>query len=154
MIVTANDVDVRQFCTFHVADLFLGVNVLDVQEVLQTQALTPVPLAPPEVFGLINLRGQIVTAIDLRTKLGIPPARDDEAIEPLNVVVRTRFGDAVSLLVDEIGDVMYVRQDAYEEPPPTLSAAAQDVIRGVFKLQDRLLLELDTERAIGIPDGV
>ena len=93
----------RQFCTFSVNDLLLAIDVLEVQEVIRYQDMTRVPTAPPVVRGLINLRGQIVTAIDLRRRLGLPPAGDDQ--RPMNVVVRTDDG-AVSLLVDEIGDVI------------------------------------------------
>lgn len=139
----------RQFCTFMVADLFFGVDVLDVQEVILHDDCTPVPLAPAEVSGLINLRGHIVTAIDLRRRLGMPPAGQLKTPngKPLNIVARVGNG-AVSLLVDEIGDVLYLPDDAFEEPPPTLRGPAREIIRGVYKLDKRLMLELDTERAI------
>jgi purine-binding chemotaxis protein CheW len=133
----------RQFCTFHLGDLYLGIEVLQVQEVIRAQVITRVPLAPRAVTGLINLRGQIVTAVDLRRRLGLPDR--DEAASPMNVVVRTDDG-AVSLLVDEIGDVLEVTADAFEPPPETMSPAARGLIRGVYKLQDRLLLLLDHER--------
>src|ERR1700720_824676 len=89
----------EQLSTFFVADLFFGVDVLDVQEVLRFQQMTPVPQAPEVIEGLINLRGQIVTAIDMRRRLRLPPRGGDET--PMNMVVRTGDG-AVSLLVDEI----------------------------------------------------
>src|SRR3954447_7509100 len=92
-----------QFSTFFVTDLFFGVDVLNVQEVLRFQPMTPVPQAPGVIEGLINLRGQIVTAVDMRRRLQLPP-RDEEK-SPMNIVVRTTDG-AVSLLVDEIGDVL------------------------------------------------
>ena len=137
----------RQFCTFHLGELFLGIEVLVVQEVLLSQAMTRVPLAPSAVRGLINLRGQIVTAIDLRERLGLSPL--DDARAPMNVVVRTDEG-AVSLLVDEIGDVLDVAEADYEDPPETLGPAARELIRGVYKLSDRLLLVLDTEKAVAL----
>jgi purine-binding chemotaxis protein CheW len=137
----------RQFCTFHLGNLFLGIEVLLVQEVIRAQAMTRVPLAARAVRGLINLRGQIVTAIDLRERLGLPPLEGDRA--PMNVVVRTDEG-AVSLLVDEIGDVLEVAEADYEDPPGTLDPAARELIRGVYKLSDRLLLVLDTEKALGL----
>lgn len=137
----------RQFCTFHLGDLFLGIEVLKVQEVIRAQQMTRVPLAPNAVRGLINLRGQIVTAIDLREHLGLPPRGDGRA--PMNVVVRTDEG-AVSLLVDEIADVLEVEEDQYEAPPETLRASARELIRGVYKLEGRLLLVLDTEKAIAL----
>jgi purine-binding chemotaxis protein CheW len=137
----------QQFCTFHLGDLFLGIEVLQVQEVIRAQAMTRVPLAPHAVTGLINLRGQIVTAVDLRRRLGL--ADRVEGVDAMNVVVRTDDG-AVSLLVDEIGDVLEVTADVFEPAPETLAAAARSLIRGVYKLQDRLLLVLDTERTVGL----
>jgi purine-binding chemotaxis protein CheW len=100
------------------------------------------------IQGLINLRGQIVTAIDLRRRLALPPRPDDQL--PMNVVVRGDDG-AVSLLVDGIGDVVEIEDDAYERPPETLSGTARELVTGVYKLRDRLLLILDTERAISLP---
>jgi len=136
---------VQQFCTFFLDDLFFGVEVLKVQEVLRYQEMTSVPLAPTEVSGLINLRGQIVTAIELRQRLGLPPREGDRT--PMNVIVRSDDG-AVSLLVDEIGDVVEVEQSIFERPPETISGRARDLILGVYKLDDRLLLILDTAKAI------
>ena len=135
----------QQFCTFFLNDLFFGVEVERVQEVIRFQETTGVPLAPKVVGGLINLRGQIVTALDLRRRLELPDRRDKE--EPMNVVIRTDEG-ALSLLVDEIGDVVEVEQCNFEEVPDTLSGSARELIRGAFKLKDRLLLLLDTERAV------
>ena len=132
-----------QFSTFFVADLFFGVDVLNVQEVLRFQQMTPVPRAPEMIEGLINLRGQIVTAIDMRRRLGLPPRTGDKS--PMNMVVRTSDG-AVSLLVDEIGDVLEMDAATYERPPKNLDPAAGELIRGVYKLKGRLLLVLDAER--------
>jgi purine-binding chemotaxis protein CheW len=132
-----------QFSTFFVADLFFGVDVLNVQEVLRFQQMTPVPQAPGVIEGLINLRGQIVTAIDMRRRLGLPPRTGDKS--PMNMVVRTSDG-AVSLLVDEIGDVLEMDASTYERPPTNLDPAAGELIRGVYKLKGRLLLVLDAER--------
>jgi purine-binding chemotaxis protein CheW len=109
--------------------------------------MTRVPLAPPVVRGLINLRGQIVTAIDLRRRLGLPDRAADRL--PVNVVVTTDDG-AVSLLVDEIGDVLQVPEAAFERPPDTLRGPARDLIHGAFKLDDRLLLILNTDRAVAL----
>ena len=136
----------KQFCTFSVDGLFFGVEVLQVQEVIRYQEMTPVPLAPAVVNGLINLRGQIVTAIDLRTALGLT-GRPAGSL-PMNVVVRTDDG-VVSLLVDEIGDVLNVDEASFERPPETLSGTARELITGVYKLKGRLLLILDTVRAVG-----
>lgn len=139
-----------QFSTFFVADLFFGIDVLRVQEVLRFQQMTRIPQAPDVIEGLINLRGQIVTAIDMRRRLHLPPRDGDQT--PMNIVVRTDDG-AVSLLVDEIGDVLDVDAATYERPPENLDPAARDLIRGVYKLRDRLMLVLDTERTVDLAAG-
>lgn len=141
-----------RFATFFVGDLFFGVDVLRVQEVLRTQPMTRVPRAPDVIEGLINLRGQIVTAIDLRRRLGMDP-HSAEAVASMNVVVRTEEG-AVSLLVDKIGDVLDVESEAFEPPPQNMEVGARNLIRGVYKLKNCLLLALDTEKAAEITVGV
>ena len=135
----------QQFCTFFLDGLFFGVEVEKVQEVIRHQHTTRGPLAPQVVGGLINLRGQIVTAVDLRRRLELPER--DRALAPMNVVVRTDEG-AVSLLVDEIGDVVEVKESDFEDPPDTLSGVARELIRGAYKLKDKLLLSIDTEKAL------
>ncbi|HKB00763.1 MAG TPA: chemotaxis protein CheW [Gemmataceae bacterium] len=142
--------DDRQYCTFFLDGHYFGIDVLRVQEVIRYQTMTRVPLAPPVVRGLINLRGQIVTAIDLRRRLGLPDRPDDRL--PVNVVVSTDDG-AVSLLVDEIGDVLRVPETAFETPPDTLRGPARELIRGAYKLDDRLLLILNTERAVALSNS-
>lgn len=137
----------RQYCTFHLGDGYFGIDVLKVQEVIRYQAMTRVPLAPPVVRGLINLRGQIVTALDLRRRLGLPDRPDDRL--PVNVVVQTDDG-AVSLLVDEIGDVLDVPEAAFEPPPETLRGVARDLTCGVYKLDGRLLVILDADRTVDL----
>ena len=139
-----------QFSTFFVADLFFGVDVLHVQEVLRSQQMTSVPQAPGVTEGLINLRGQIVTAIDMRRRLGLPQRAGGKM--PMNMVVRTPDG-AVSLLVDEIGDVLDMDAAGFERPPQNLNPAARELIRGVYKLEDRLLLVLDEERTVDLGVG-
>jgi purine-binding chemotaxis protein CheW len=138
----------KQFATFHLHGLFLGVDVLKVQEVIRYQEMTPVPIAPPMIRGLINLRGQIITAIDLRRRLDLPDRSGDQL--PMNVVIRTDDG-GVSLLVDEIGDVVEVNESLFETVPETLSGSARDLLEGVYKLDGRLLLILDTERTANLP---
>lgn len=139
-----------QLSTFFVEDMFFGVDVLHVQEVLKCQPMTPVPQAPNVIEGLINLRGQIVIAIDMRQRLHLPPRPADQS--PMNIVLRTSDG-AVSLLVDEIGDVMEMDASAFERSPDNLDAAAREIIRGVYKLNDRLLLVLDEERTADLAIG-
>ena len=135
----------QQFCTFFLEDQFFGVPVEQVQEVIRYQEMTRVPLVPAVIRGLINLRGQIVMAIDLRRRLGMTDRPDSQL--PMNVVVRTEDG-AVSLLVDEIGDVLEAEEDKLERPPETLQGHARDLVQGVYKLQERLMLVLDTQRTM------
>jgi purine-binding chemotaxis protein CheW len=137
----------RQFCTFFLEDLFFGVEVEKVQEVLRYRHMTRVSLAPPVVRGLINLRGQIVTAIDLRRRLQLSEPPADQL--PMNVVVQDHDG-ATSLLVDRIGDVLEVDEDAFERPPEMLQGVARELVYGAYKLADRLLLVLDTEKLVNV----
>lgn len=134
-----------QYATFFVDGLFFGVDVLEVQEILREQTMTPVPLAPAEVVGLINLRGQIVTALDMRRRLGLAPRPSETAA--MNVVIHTG-GGAVSLLVDEIGDVIETGAAALEPPPENLSPLTRDLIAGIFQLEERLLLLLDVDKTV------
>jgi purine-binding chemotaxis protein CheW len=142
--------DTHQYCTFYVDGHFFGLDVLNVQEIIRSQEMTRVPLAPRVVRGLINLRGQIVTAIDLRRRLGLRERDIDQA--PINVVVHTEDG-AVSLLVDEIGDVLEVSERTFERPPDTLQGMARELIRGACKLPDRLLLVLDADKVVDLSIG-
>src|SRR5580698_11608894 len=138
-----------QFCTFYLDKLLFGVELKGVQEVIRTLEMTRVPLAPDVVSGLINLRGQIVTAVDLRRRLELEPA--PPGTHPMNVVVRSEDG-SVSLLVDEIGDVVEVEEDTFEPPPETLRGSVRVMILGVHKLNDRLMHVLDIDKACQMMD--
>jgi len=133
-----------QFCTFYLDKLLFGVELKGVQEVIRSLEMTKVPLAPGVVSGLINLRGQIVTAVDLRRRLQLQPAPPGSLA--MNVVVRSEDG-AVSLQVDEIGDVVEVEESSFEAPPETLRGTIRTMILGVHKLNDRLMHVLDIEKA-------
>ncbi len=135
-----------QLATFRLDGDLYGIEVEHVQEVLRSQQLTRVPLAPTAVAGLINLRGQVVTAIELRERLG-RPARP-EGTDAVVIVVRLH-GEAVSLLVDSIADVVDVDASDFEAPPDTLDGSARELIRGAYKLDGHLLLALDVNRAVG-----
>ena len=132
-----------QFCTFYLDGILFGIHVQRVQEVIRYQEMTRVPLMPREVRGLINLRGQIVPALDLRKTLGLDDRRNEEM--PMNVVIRSEEG-AMSFLVDEIGDVLEVQDESFEKPPETLQGVARELVEGVYKLPNRLLLVLDPEK--------
>lgn len=143
-------VDTDQYCTFWADGLYFGVAVHDVQEVLRFQEMSAAPRAPESVFGLINLRGQIVTAIDLRHRLGLTERPADRL--PMNVVVRSR-NEVVSLLVDDIGDVIDTAGAAFEPVPPTLPPAVRDVVTGVIPLPEAILLVLDADTAADVPSA-
>jgi purine-binding chemotaxis protein CheW len=136
-----------QLVTFTLDRLHFGVEVRHVQEVIRYQTMTRVPMAPTVVEGLINLRGQIVTAIDMRARVGL--GKRDGARLPMNVVIRSADGVA-SLLVDEIGEVVEVDAAQLEPAPLSVTDRIRDVIGGVYKLHGMLLLELDVERALTI----
>jgi purine-binding chemotaxis protein CheW len=133
-----------QFCTFYLDKLLFGVELKGVQEVIRSLEMTKVPLAPAVVSGLINLRGQIVTAVNLRRRLELGPA--PAGALAMNVVVRSVDG-AVSLLVDEIGDVVEVEESTFETPPETVRPSVRNLILGIHKLKGRLLHVLDIEKA-------
>ena len=135
-----------QLATFRLDGDLYGIEVEHVQEVLRSQQLTRVPLAPSAVAGLINLRGQVVTAIELRERLGRP--QRPEGTDAVVIVVRLH-GEAVSLLVDSIADVVDVDLRDFEAPPDTMDGAARELIRGAYKLAGQLLLALDVNRAVG-----
>jgi purine-binding chemotaxis protein CheW len=140
----------QQFCTFFLDGHYFGVPVQKVQEVLRYQEMTEVPLVSSVVRGLINLRGQIITAVDLRRQLGMNDRPEKQ--KPMNVIMRTEEG-AYSLLVDEIGDVIEVEENTFEQPPDTLQGMAKGMLRGVHKLPNRLLLVLDSDRTAKLSDA-
>lgn len=135
------------FLTLTVADTLCGVPVLTVRDVLMAQAITRIPLAPPEVAGSLNLRGRIVTAIDLRRRLGLPPRAAESA--GMSVVVE-RDGELYSLLVDEVGDVVPLPRSGRAAKPPTLDPLWREVAADVHRLEDRLVILLDVERVLAI----
>lgn len=139
--------DTRQFATFTVDKLLFGIEVYRVQEVIRYQDMTAVPLAARGAAGLINLRGEVVTAIDMRIRLGLPPRPEGEM--PMNVVVRVD-DEPVSLLVDTIGDVAQVSAEQFEEPPETMIGPGRALVLGAYKLETQLLLALDVARAVDV----
>ncbi len=139
--------DTRQYCTFFLDKYYFGVDVANVQEIIKQQDFTHVPLASEVITGLINLRGQIITALDLRLRLTLPPRPDDTP--PMNVIMRID-GEVVSFLVDKIGDVLDVPENLFEEPPETLEGSARELISGAYKLEGRLLLILNCDKTIAM----
>lgn len=136
-----------QYVSFRVGQQLLGVPVAAVQEVLNPQKIARTPLARAEVAGLLNLRGQIVTAVNLRKRLQLPDAENPE--ELMNVVLRHE-GESFSLLVDRVGDVISVSPDTLTSVPPTLSARWRDVSEGVFVLDDDLFVILNVPAVLSM----
>jgi purine-binding chemotaxis protein CheW len=134
----------RQFCTFYLDRLLFGVESQKIQEVVTYRALRPVPLAPPVVSGLMNLRGQVVVALELRRQLELPERPSDMA--PVCLVVHAASG-TVCLLADEVGNVVDVEEETFEPSPETLSPRLRSVILGVHKLEGQLMHVLDTDQA-------
>ena len=135
-----------QYCTFTIDGALYGIAVDEIQEVIVHQEMTPAPLAPAAVRGLINLRGQVVIAIDMRTRLGLPPLA--EGLLPTNIVISSA-GGTVSLLVDEIGEVLDL-DSGFEDPPSTLKGVHSEVIDAVCRLDGRLLHILNPKRAVSV----
>ncbi len=137
---------INQLCGFKIGSGFYAISVLEVQEVIKPQVLTHVPSAPDYVRGLINLRGQIVTAISLRSLFGL---KDDQREEYMNIIVRS--GESLySLMVDEILDVIDVEDSTFESTPETLEDTIRRFINGVYKLDNKLLILLDLEKILNV----
>jgi purine-binding chemotaxis protein CheW len=134
-----------EFVTFRLQGQLMGLPVLDVHDVLAAQKITRVPLAPPAVAGVLNLRGRIVTAIDLRTRLGLPPR---DVSESYMCIVVEHKGEPYSLLIDAVGDVLTLSQKQFEANPITLNAHWRSISRGIFRLDDELLVAVDVDRLL------
>lgn len=130
----------RKICTFYLDNYFFGIDISQIQEVIRYHDLTVVPLADPTISGLINLRGQIVTAINMRKRLDFPVMNEEQ--KPTNIIVRSEDG-AVSLWVDDIGDVIELSADTFEPPPENLQGEIGTVLKEVCKFENKLLLILD-----------
>jgi purine-binding chemotaxis protein CheW len=138
------------YVTLTVADQLCGVPVLSVRDVLGEQSITRIPLAPPEVAGSLNLRGRIVTAVDLRRRLRLPPA---PAGRPPMSVVTEQGGELYALLVDQVREVMTLKSSQFERTPPTLPGAWAGFCEGVYRLPGNLLVVLDVARLLALaPD--
>lgn len=140
----------NDFVTIWLDGQMCGIPVLEVHDVLSKQVITKVPQAPAAVAGVLNLRGQIVTAIDLRKRLGLND-RDDEN-EQMNVVVEFH-GEPYSLIIDKVGDVLSLSEEAFERNPVTLDICWQNVSNGIFRLEKELLVILDIEKLLSIGEA-
>jgi len=139
------DTSVREFVTATIGGQLCGIPVLKVQDVLSPQRITPIPLAPAEVAGSLNLRGRIVTSVELRVRMGLP-ARDKDD-KGMSIVVE-HHGELYSLMVDSVGEVMALTQSAYERNLPTLDAKFRTFSNGIYRLENELMVVLDVNRLL------
>jgi purine-binding chemotaxis protein CheW len=144
----------NQFTTFYLNDTYFGIDIKTVQEIIRHRATTPIPLAPSDICGLIDLRGQIVPVVDLQSRLGIPtnpslPAIADE--DRYNIILRDD-NELVSFLVSDIGDILELPNEDFEPPIATLQGTIRPFVKGAYKLDDRLLLILDPEKVLEARD--
>lgn len=141
----AASTDVLQFSTFYVGDLLLGVDIRLVQEINKQLSITPVPNAPNHVRGVINLRGEVATVIDLRTVLGLPEAEQDRNTR--NLIVHSQ-GEAIGLLVDRISDILTVRADQINDPPSNVDGVDGKFFLGVHALESEICVFLNVEQVL------
>lgn len=148
--ITASS-DQSMFVTVSIENQLFGIPVLQVQDILGPQKITHVPLAPPEVLGSLNLRGRIVTAIDVRVRLNLPPHGD--STKKMSAVIDFG-GELYSLVVDKVGEVMSLSQDDFEPNPATLAPQWRDISNGIYRLKDNLLVVLDVARLLRLDKKV
>lgn len=140
----ANDL-AEDFLTLYISDQLFGIPVLQVQDVLGSQRVTKIPLAPPEVAGALNLRGRIVTAIDVCKRLGIE--HKAEPGDTMSVVVEYE-NELFSLIIDRVGDVLSLDRDDFESNPPTLDPVWKEISLGIYRLEEELLVVLDVAKVL------
>jgi purine-binding chemotaxis protein CheW len=145
----------QQYLTFFLNKTYFGIALQDVQEIIRARSATRIPLAPPDICGSIDLRGQIVTVIDLQRRLDANKATvpltsvvSDEQIS-YNIVVRTK-DDIASLLIDDVGDVLEFAKESFEPPPATLKGRVRELLQGAYKLPEGFLLILDIEKVLAV----
>ena len=143
--------DRRQFCTFYIDQHLFGIEAVAVQEVLLHQQLTPVPLAPNDVLGVINLRGQIITAINLRKRLGFESGNGGATSVSVVALVQEEL---VNFMVERIGEIVEIDIDELVVIPDTLQGAAKELLIGAYKMPEQLLLILDPQKVVIAPDAV
>jgi len=139
------DVETADYVTVMIDDQLFGIPVLEVQDVLRHESIGRIPLVPPEVAGSLNLRGRIVTAINVRRRMGLPDR--DPAEQQISVVVDHK-GELYSLVIDKVGEVMTMPVDAFDKNPATLDPLWRSVSAGIYQLEGRLLVIMDVVRLL------
>jgi purine-binding chemotaxis protein CheW len=137
--------ETQDYVTMYIEGQMFGIPVLTVQDVLGPQKITRIPLAPREVAGSLNLRGRIVTAVDVRLRLGLPNNAAEN--KGMSVVV-DQSGELYSLLVDQVGEVLSLPAAKFERNPPTLDPMWREFSAGIYRLDDKLLVVLDVAKLL------
>lgn len=135
----------REFLTIYINNQMFGIPILQVQDVLGQLTVAKIPLAPPSIAGALNLRGRIVTAINVRECLGLAPLQSGKDI--MSVVVEND-GELYSLIIDQVGDVLSLSDEDYENTPATLDPAWRSVSLGIYRLEQKLLVVLDVPKLL------
>lgn len=143
-------VNSHEFVTMTIANQLFGIPVLQVQDVLGPQQITRIPLAPPEVAGSLNLRGRIVTAVDVRMRIGLPPRPEGD---PGMMVVVDFNGELYSLIIDMVGEVLSIADTVFERNPPTLDPRLREYSEGIYRLNEKLLVILDVDKMLDFSRG-
>lgn len=139
------------YLIIYLADQIFGIPVLHIQDVLSQQKVTKVPLAPPEVAGSLNLRGRIVTAIDVRCRLGLPKEdvqEEEEKNKRMSVVVEHN-DELYSLIIDRVGDVISLKNEDFKDSPPTMDQLWRSISNGIYRMDEQLLVILDVSKLLG-----
>lgn len=142
----------REYVTFRIGGQLFGLSVTEIHDVFRPSRMTPVPLSGSEIAGVLNLRGRIVTAIDARSRLGLPPLQKDSQVQFLAIGVE-HGGESFGLVIDEIGDVVQLDDAQMEQNPVNLDATWSGVSRGVYRLGDRLLVIMDIDQMLAGAGG-
>lgn len=141
----SDDSSLIQLVTFKIADEEFGVDILKVQEIIRMMPITKVPNAPPFVEGVINLRGKVIPVIDMRKRFGMPSSTHDSQTR---IKVMDLQGQVVGFVVDAVSEVLRIKESTVEPPPPVVAGVGSEYMRGVGKLQDRLLILLDLDKLL------
>ncbi len=126
---------IQQICTFYLNDIYFGIEIESVREIIRQQSLTRIPLAPTDICGLMNLRGQVIPVVDLACRLGLRAASCGMGEQTVYNAIVDANDDVVSFIVDDIGDVLQCQSDTFEPPPAHLNADIRFFLKGAYKLE-------------------
>jgi len=140
-----------EYVTFQIGDQTFGTSVLEIHDVFRPSNVTPVPLSTPDIAGVLNLRGRIVTAIDARARLGLPP-RDDGEHEIMAIGIEMN-GESFGLIIDSVGEVVRLEEDDMEKNPTNLDPVWASVSKGVHRLGKKLLIVMDINRILAVGES-